>query len=48
MARWRDLVTATVGGDVPTAERLARQLVLETRDTAVKMLSAAAPAEGGH
>jgi DNA-binding GntR family transcriptional regulator len=40
MARWRDLVAATVGGDVTTAERLARQLVLETRDTAVKMLSA--------
>jgi DNA-binding GntR family transcriptional regulator len=40
MARWRDLVAATIGGDVSTAERLARQLVLETRDTAVRMLSA--------
>jgi len=43
LARWRDLVAATVNGDAPTAERLARQLVLETRDTAVKMLSSAVP-----
>lgn len=43
LGRWRALVAATADGDVPAAERLARQLVLETRDTALKMLSAAPP-----
>ena len=47
LGRWRDLVAATVNGDAPTAERLARQLVLETRDTAFKMLSTTAPSGRG-
>jgi DNA-binding GntR family transcriptional regulator len=47
LGRWRELVAATVSGDVPAAERLSRQLVLETRDTAFKMLSTAAPSRRG-
>jgi DNA-binding GntR family transcriptional regulator len=40
LGRWRAFVEAIANGDVPAAEQLARQLVLETRDTALKMLSA--------
>ena len=38
-ANWRGLVAAVTGGDAPEAERLARQLVLDTRDAALKMLA---------
>ena len=37
-ANWRDLVTATMDGDGLGAERIARQLVLDTRDAALKLL----------
>jgi DNA-binding GntR family transcriptional regulator len=43
LGRWRALVAATASGDTQAAERLARQLVLETRDTALKILSATTP-----
>ena len=40
LAHWRELVDAVTSGKQAAAERLARQLVLETRDTALKMLAA--------
>jgi DNA-binding GntR family transcriptional regulator len=40
LAHWRDLVDALTSGKQAAAERLARQLVLDTRDTALKMLAA--------
>ena len=38
-ANWRDFVAATVAGKAAEAERLARQLVFDTRDTALRMLA---------
>ena len=38
-ANWRGLVAAVAGGDAPGAERMARQLVLDTRDAALRMLA---------
>jgi DNA-binding GntR family transcriptional regulator len=40
LANWRDLVEAVANARPAAAERLARQLVLDTRDTALKMLTA--------
>jgi len=40
LAHWRELVDALTSGKQAAAERLARQLVLDTRDTALKMLAA--------
>lgn len=37
--KWRELVGATIGGKTADAERISRQLVLNTRDTALKMLA---------
>ncbi|KAF0097369.1 MAG: GntR family transcriptional regulator [Rhodospirillaceae bacterium] len=39
LANWRKLVAATIDGDAATAEGVARQLVLDTRDAAFRMLS---------
>lgn len=39
-ANWRDLVEAIANSKPAAAERIARQLVLDTRDTALKMLAA--------
>jgi DNA-binding FadR family transcriptional regulator len=36
---WRDLVAAVAGHEPDEAERIARQLVLDTRDTALKLLA---------
>lgn len=38
-ANWRELVTAVNDGKPAVAERVARELVLNTRDTALKMLA---------
>ena len=40
LAHWRDLVDALANGKPAAAERLARQLVLDTRDSALKILAA--------
>lgn len=39
LANWRDLVAAIIDGNAAVAERISRQLVLDTRDTALKMLA---------
>jgi DNA-binding GntR family transcriptional regulator len=39
LAHWRELVDAVTGGKQAAVERLARQLVLDTRDAALKMLA---------
>ena len=39
LANWRKLVTATINGDAAAAEHVPRQLVLDTRDAAFKMLN---------
>ena len=38
LANWRELVDALASGKQAAAERVARQLVLDTRDAALKML----------
>jgi DNA-binding GntR family transcriptional regulator len=40
LSNWRDFVAATVAGKSAEAERLARQLVFDTRDSALRMLTA--------
>ncbi len=39
IANWRGLVQSILGDDARAAERFARQLVLDTRDTALRMLA---------
>jgi len=39
LSNWRDLLKALADGKPAAAERLSRQLVLDTRDTALKMLA---------
>lgn len=39
LANWRGLAAAVIGGDTVAAERIARQLVLDTRDTALRLLA---------
>jgi DNA-binding GntR family transcriptional regulator len=46
IANWRGLVESILGGDAKAAEGFARQLVFDTRDSALKMLADGMPKQG--
>ncbi|MFN4017331.1 MAG: GntR family transcriptional regulator [Reyranella sp.] len=46
IANWRGLVESILGGDAKAAEGFARQLVFDTRDSALKMLADGMPQQG--